>query len=68
MFENFWHNLSPKTRANIVLLSGVLLFMNTMNLVKGLNYLITIIALFMIGYGFVTAGYWNWILTKIKKA
>lgn len=67
MFENFWHSLSETTRANIVLLSGVLLLMNTLDMVKGLNYLIMAIAIFMTGYGFISAGYWAWIRAQINK-
>jgi hypothetical protein len=57
MIDTFFHKLSPTNQANLILAIGVILLLNSLDLVRGLNLIITIISLGLIWYGFTQAGY-----------
>lgn len=67
MFSQWFYNLSPETRGNLVLLVGTLLLLNSLELVYGLNFIIIVASVVMMWLGFVQAGYWHWVKTFIKK-
>ena len=57
MITKFFNKFSPTTQAHIILAAGVILFLNALNIIKGLNVAIIAISVAMIWYGFVQAGY-----------
>ena len=57
MIDTFFHKLSPMNQANVIMIIGVVLLLNSLDVVKGLNILIILISLGLIWYGFTQAGY-----------
>lgn len=55
MFD-FAKNISPTGKGYILMAAGILLLLHTLGvIVKGINILLIIGSLFMIGYGFIKA-------------
>ncbi len=57
MLPEFFKKLSPTNQANLILAIGIVLLLNSLDVVKGLNFIITIISIGLIWYGFTQAGY-----------
>ncbi len=57
MVSTLYKKLSPNAQANVILAIGVILLCNTLDIIRGLNFIITIISLGLIWYGFIQAGY-----------
>jgi hypothetical protein len=68
MISDFLKNQSRETQGNLVLVIGLVLLASTLGIVRGLHYLIIAFSAAMIWYGFVEAGYWNWIRETIGKS
>jgi len=66
MFIQFFENLSPINQGNLLIISGVILLLNSLGIVS-LNIIIAVIAVYMIWVGCVKADYINQIKQLIKK-
>jgi uncharacterized membrane protein YqgA involved in biofilm formation len=67
MIGDYLKNLSQQTQGNLILVIGLVLLANALDLIRGLNYFIILVATVMVWYGFVEAGYWGWIRSMINK-
>ncbi len=67
MISDFLKSQSRETQGNLILVVGLVLLASTLGIVKGLQYVIIGVSIVMIWYGFLEAGYWNWIRTQIGK-
>jgi hypothetical protein len=67
MIGDYLKNLSQQTQGNLILVIGLVLLANTLDLIRGLNYFIILVAVAMVWYGFVEAGYWAWVRNMISK-
>ena len=57
MIDTFFHKLSPTNQANVILAIGIILLLNSLDIIRGLNLIITLISLGLIWYGFTQAEY-----------
>lgn len=67
MLSTWLQHLSPTAKAHIILLFGVLLLLNSFNMVCGLHIVMTIAAILLIWDGLIEAGYWAWLKEKVQK-
>lgn len=67
MISDFLKKQSRETQGNLMLVVGLVLLASTLGIVRGLHYIILGVSVVMIWYGFVEAGYWAWVQSKIGK-
>ena len=67
MISDFLKKQSRETQGNLLLVVGLVLLASTLGIVRGLHYVILAVSAVMIWYGFIEAGYWSWIQSKIGK-
>jgi hypothetical protein len=67
MIDKLFHKLSPLNQANVVIAIGVVLLLNSLHLVKGLDYFIILISIGLIVYGVIQAEYHKKVMKLFKK-
>jgi hypothetical protein len=67
MIDVMFRSLKPEMQGLIILLAGFTIFLNALNIIKGLTALVIIIAIVMMWYGTMQAGYDKKIRELFKK-
>lgn len=68
MFGLRWNDLSNQLRGTILMITGTILLLHTLNILeKWLNSILIFISVAMIVYGFIQAGLWDKLLHITKK-
>lgn len=65
---DFFKNLNPQAQGSLIFITGITLFLNSLGIVSGLNFIIFLISLAVMWYGFVQSGlsanFQEWFLKK----
>ncbi|MBN1549150.1 hypothetical protein JW872_00655 [Candidatus Babeliales bacterium] len=57
MIQNFFSKMSPTNQGNMMIAAGAVLLLYALDLIRGLNIIIVLVAAGMIWYGITMAGY-----------
>lgn len=57
MIQNFFSKMSITNQGNVLIAAGAVLLLYALDLIKGLNIIIVLVAIAMIWYGISMAGY-----------
>lgn len=66
MIDKIYNSLDNRNQGNILIICGTVLLLNSLGII-GLNFLIAIIAIYMIWYGLDRADYIQKILELIRR-